>query len=150
MRLFRLSAELMAQHGTFLVPTLVTYQQLLEGGAAAGMAPELVAKVGALVQQVCLHACTSASDGVSGMWLHWCCCGLCRVGVASVLKPGIPLHAAWHVQGLESLALARRHGITMCFGSDLLGDLHPAQLDEFTLRSQVLSAKVSGPTACCS
>jgi hypothetical protein len=56
LRLPCLSVELMAQHGTFLVPTLVTYQQLLEGGAAAGMAPELVAKVGALVQQVSMHA----------------------------------------------------------------------------------------------
>jgi len=42
----------MAERGTFLVPTLVTYQQLLEGGEKAGMAPELVAKVGSLVEQV--------------------------------------------------------------------------------------------------
>lgn len=47
--------DLMAQRGTFLVPTLITYHQLLEGGAAAGMAPELVAKVGSLVEQVGLE-----------------------------------------------------------------------------------------------
>jgi hypothetical protein len=42
----------MSQRGTFLVPTLVTYAQLQQGGAAAGMAPELVAKVGSLMEQV--------------------------------------------------------------------------------------------------
>ena len=41
----------MSQQGTFLVPTLVTYAQLVQGGAAAGMAPDLVAKVGTLVEQ---------------------------------------------------------------------------------------------------
>lgn len=52
----------MAQRGTFLVPTLITYQQLAEGGAAAGMAPELVAKVGSLVEQASARgACTRGS-----------------------------------------------------------------------------------------
>ncbi|KAI7840056.1 hypothetical protein COHA_006187 [Chlorella ohadii] len=85
------AAELMAQRGTYLVPTTVTYQQLLEGGAAAGMAPELVAKVGSLVQQ-----------------------------------------------GLESMRLAHSKGIPMCYGSDLLGELHAHQLGEFALRARVL------------
>ncbi|KAL4423484.1 hypothetical protein ABPG77_003617 [Micractinium sp. CCAP 211/92] len=88
------TAHLMAQRGTYLVPTLITYHQLLEGGAAAGMAPELVAKVGSLVEQ-----------------------------------------------GLASLRLAAQHGVEMAFGSDLLGDLHGAQLREFELRSRVLPAK---------
>lgn len=39
------TADLMAERGAFLVPTLVTYQQLAANGEAAGMAPELVAKV---------------------------------------------------------------------------------------------------------
>ena len=37
--------------GAFLVPTTVTYAALQREGVAAGMAPELVAKVGAAVQQ---------------------------------------------------------------------------------------------------
>lgn len=45
------SAALMAARGAFLVPTLVTYAALAQGGAAAGMAPELVAKVGDLLAQ---------------------------------------------------------------------------------------------------
>lgn len=35
----------MAAAGAFLVPTLVTYAALAEGGEAAGMKPELVSKV---------------------------------------------------------------------------------------------------------
>lgn len=46
-----LHAELMAERGCFLVPTLVTYQQLALRGEAAGMKPELVAKVGDLVER---------------------------------------------------------------------------------------------------
>ena len=45
-------AALLAERGAFLVPTLVTYAALAEGGEAAGMQPELVAKVGGLMQQV--------------------------------------------------------------------------------------------------
>ena len=69
LRMRCLPAELMAQHGTFLVPTLVTYQQLLAGGAAAGMAPALVAKVGGLVQQVCCTGgrFTCPTLGVAGL-----------------------------------------------------------------------------------
>lgn len=39
-------------------------------------------------------------------------------------------------QGLAAVALARREGVTMCFGSDLLGELHRHQSEEFTLRAQ--------------
>ena len=53
-------ADAMVQAGAFLVPTLVTYQQLLQGGQAAGMAAELVAKVGKLVQQVGWPPCWPA------------------------------------------------------------------------------------------
>eukprot|EP00887_Chlorella_sp_A99_P005229 scaffold1.g5229.t1 len=83
-------AELMATHDAFLVPTLVTYQQLVERGEAAGMRRELVAKAGGLVQQ-----------------------------------------------GLEALALAQDKGVTICYGSDLLGGLHAFQLHELLIRAQV-------------
>lgn len=38
-------------------------------------------------------------------------------------------------QGLHALELAHRSGVTMCFGSDLLGKLHARQSEEFTLRA---------------
>lgn len=40
-------------------------------------------------------------------------------------------------QGLEAVALAAAKGITIVYGSDLLGDLHPYQSQEFVLRSAV-------------
>ncbi|KAG2437254.1 hypothetical protein HXX76_005917 [Chlamydomonas incerta] len=87
------TATEMAFRGAYLVPTLVTYQELARGGEAAGMPKELVAKVGDALEA-----------------------------------------------GLRSLAVARDHGVVMCFGSDLLGDLHPAQADELCLRARVLPA----------
>ncbi|CDM29256.1 hypothetical protein DTO013E5_5950 [Penicillium roqueforti] len=42
--------------------------------------------------------------------------------------------------GLEALRVASEAGVTMCYGSDLLGPLGSAQTHEFALRSQVLSA----------
>ncbi|KAG2439715.1 hypothetical protein HYH02_010594 [Chlamydomonas schloesseri] len=87
------TATEMAFRGAYLVPTLVTYQELGRGGEAAGMPKELVAKVGDALEA-----------------------------------------------GLRSLGVARDHGVVMCFGSDLLGDLHPAQADELCLRARVLPA----------
>ncbi|KAJ5897748.1 hypothetical protein N7504_008036 [Penicillium tannophilum] len=40
--------------------------------------------------------------------------------------------------GLEALKVASDAGVTMCYGSDLLGPLGSAQTHEFALRSQVL------------
>lgn len=40
--------------------------------------------------------------------------------------------------GLEALQIASEAGVTMCYGSDLLGPLGSAQTHEFALRSQVL------------
>ncbi|KAJ5629489.1 hypothetical protein N7528_003146 [Penicillium herquei] len=40
--------------------------------------------------------------------------------------------------GLEALRVASEAGVTMCYGSDLLGPLGSAQTHEFALRSQVL------------
>jgi imidazolonepropionase-like amidohydrolase len=44
------------------------------------------------------------------------------------------------LQGLRAVALARKAGIKMCYGSDLLGDLHPHQAQEFKLRATVQPA----------
>jgi hypothetical protein len=38
------------------------------------------------------------------------------------------------LQGLESLKMAEKAGVTMCYGSDLLGDMHRHQSAEFGLR----------------
>lgn len=43
-------------------------------------------------------------------------------------------------QGTRSLEIARRAGVHMAYGTDLLGDLQRFQTDEFKLRAQVLSA----------
>jgi len=43
--------------------------------------------------------------------------------------------------GLRSLELAKRAGVPMAFGSDLLGQLQPDQSKEFLLRSEALSAQ---------
>jgi imidazolonepropionase-like amidohydrolase len=42
--------------------------------------------------------------------------------------------------GINSLKIAFDAGVTICFGTDLLGPLGAAQTREFTIRSQVLSS----------
>jgi imidazolonepropionase-like amidohydrolase len=41
--------------------------------------------------------------------------------------------------GINSLRIASEAGVTICYGTDLLGPLGAAQTREFTIRSQVLS-----------
>lgn len=43
-------------------------------------------------------------------------------------------------QGLKSLEIYARNGVSMAYGSDLLGEMHEFQSDEFLLRHQVLDA----------
>lgn len=43
--------------------------------------------------------------------------------------------------GLRSLQLASEAGVTICFGTDLLGPMSVLQTKEFTLRAQILSPK---------
>jgi len=43
--------------------------------------------------------------------------------------------------GLESIKIAHEAGVTMCYGTDLLGPLGIAQTKEFGLRAQVLDNK---------
>jgi imidazolonepropionase-like amidohydrolase len=42
--------------------------------------------------------------------------------------------------GLNSLSILRKAGVTMAFGTDLLGELHARQSEEFAIRAQVLSS----------
>jgi imidazolonepropionase-like amidohydrolase len=42
--------------------------------------------------------------------------------------------------GLEALKILKEAGVTMCYGSDLLGGLHPLQNKEFKIRSAVLDS----------
>lgn len=44
------------------------------------------------------------------------------------------------LRGLESLTIMRDAGVTMAYGSDLLGPLHRHQSDEFVIRGRVLPA----------
>ena len=43
--------------------------------------------------------------------------------------------------GLHAIKVAEKAGVTICFGTDLLGDLHFAQTREFKLRRQVQTSK---------
>lgn len=40
-------------------------------------------------------------------------------------------------KGLEALTLADKHGVNICFGSDLLGPMHKHQLEEAAIRCRV-------------
>ena len=87
------SAQLMAAHGTYLVPTLVVYQQLNEFGKALNFPAESMAKL-----DFVLNASNKA--------------------VQTALKAGVKLG----------------------FGTDLLGETHDAQSDEFALRGALQPA----------
>ena len=84
------TAALMAEHGAFLDPTLITYYKIVEMGRALGF-PE-----------------------------------------GSLRKVDDVLDA-----GLGSLEIAQRHGVPLGFGTDLLGETHEYQSDEFELRTRV-------------
>ncbi|PVH70979.1 amidohydrolase [Cadophora sp. DSE1049] len=47
-------------------------------------------------------------------------------------------NAEVYVAGLQGLKIAADTGVNICYGSDLLGHLGVCQLEEFTIRSQVL------------
>jgi len=58
--------------------------------------------------------------------------GLPAVSIAKVDTVGLA--------GMESLSIMQRAGLTMAFGSDLLGDMHRHQSEEFVIRGRVLPA----------
>jgi len=82
----------MAERGAFLVPTLVTYEVMLQKGPSLGLSEFSLEK-------------------------------LREVAAA----------------GLRSVELAVAAGVPVGFGTDLLGDLHAFQSDEFAIRSRVQS-----------
>lgn len=86
------TAQLMAEKGVYLTPTLIAYAQM-----------------------------------ASERWKNY-------LPVESQMKNTIVLKS-----GLEALRVASEAGVTMCYGSDLLGPLGSAQTHEFALRSQVLT-----------
>lgn len=76
-----------------------------------------------------------------------CMCDLSRCDITVLLstqaRSAPPASASASAQGLESMRLAHAKGIPMCYGSDLLGELHAHQLGEFALRARVLPNVVS-------
>ena len=82
--------RLLLEHDAYLVPTLVTYDQMARFGKQAGMPERSYRKI------------------------------------ADVREAG-----------LTALERAHGAGVNLVFGSDLLGPLQSAQLEEFTLRAQV-------------
>lgn len=87
----REAAEIMRQHGAFVVPTLVTYDALARDGARLGLPAESVAKIQTVRQA-----------------------------------------------GRDSLRIYAEAGVPMGFGSDLLGEMHSQQSDEFRIRAELL------------
>ncbi|MBV9632187.1 MAG: amidohydrolase family protein [Xanthobacteraceae bacterium] len=87
------SARLMTERGCYLVPTLVTYDQIAQFGKSHKF-PE-----------------------------------------GSLRKLQDVLHA-----GKGAIETALRAGVKVGFGTDLLGETHPAQSEEFRLREQIQSA----------
>jgi imidazolonepropionase-like amidohydrolase len=85
------TARTMAEHGVFLVPTLVTFKALAENGAALGFPPDMLAKLERIV-----------------------------------------------AVGTTSLRLAKEAGVKMAYGTDLLGELHKYQSEEFLIRAEAL------------
>jgi imidazolonepropionase-like amidohydrolase len=86
------SASLMAKYGCYLVPTLVTYDQVSELGKHHRFPEVSLAK---------LHDVLNA--------------------------------------GVGAIEIALRAGVKVGFGTDLLGETHPAQSKEFVLRAKVQS-----------
>lgn len=86
------TAQVMAEHQAFAVPTLVTYEALATEGAQYGLPPESVAKI------------ADVKDA-----------------------------------GLRSLAILKQAGVRIGFGTDLLGESHRLQSEEFRIRTQVLT-----------
>jgi imidazolonepropionase-like amidohydrolase len=85
------TARLMAEHGVFLVPTLVTYAKIAELGASLGFPASGVTKVRDVFDD-----------------------------------------------GLRAVEIAARAGILIGFGTDLLGETHAFQGEEFLIRREVM------------
>lgn len=85
------TADLMLEHGTYAVPTLVTYEAMKRKGSEAGMPKESLEK-----------------------------------------------NETVRLQGLKATKLLHRKGVKMGLGTDLLGDLHPFQSEELTIRSKLI------------
>ena len=88
------AARLAADAGCVAVPTLVTYEALVEDGPRFGFPPGSIAKI----------------QDVRGT-------------------------------GLDSLSVMRDAGLTMAFGTDLLGETHIRQSEEFAIRARILPSR---------
>jgi len=63
---------------------------------------------------------------------------IAREGVEAGMPPALAAKVYEVLDaGIEALALAHRHGVKLVYGTDLLGDMHRDQLQEFAIRGQV-------------
>ena len=86
------TAKLMRERGTYMVPTLSTYQALKDEGLANGLSHAMLAKLDDVIEA-----------------------------------------------GIRAVDMGVRAGVTQVYGTDLLGNMHRHQLNEFTLRSEVVT-----------
>jgi imidazolonepropionase-like amidohydrolase len=87
------AAQVMAERGAYLIPTLATYDSLSRNGARLGWSEDMLAKLERVTRQ-----------------------------------------------GVEAIRIARAAGVKIGFGSDLLGDMHEDQSNEFTLQAEAMPA----------
>jgi imidazolonepropionase-like amidohydrolase len=87
------TAKMMAEHGTYLVPTLVTYEKLHDEGTRHGVPKESLDKLARIIDA-----------------------------------------------GTESLALAKRAGVRIASGSDLLGPMRRYQGQEIAIKARAIGA----------
>jgi imidazolonepropionase-like amidohydrolase len=85
------TAQLMAEYGAYLVPTLATYAAIERNGEKLGWSPAMREK----------------ADRVKHL-------------------------------GIEAIRIAQSAGVKIGLGSDLLGDMHACQYEEFTLRQAAM------------
>lgn len=86
------SAQLMAEKGVYLAPTLATYAALVRVGPDLGWSAAMLEKTARIMDR-----------------------------------------------GMETICIARKAGVKIAVGSDLLGQMHPFQYDELVLRQAAVS-----------
>ncbi len=127
--------ELMARHGTYLVPTIIAGQRINENGVAAGLPAEVVEKSVRCLQghrenlRKCRQAGVKICFGTDAGTIN-------ENGVAAGLPAEVVEKSVRCLQGhRENLRKCRQAGVKICFGTDAgtSFNYHGKQAYEFSL-----------------